>query len=160
MSAGFQDAWQAFAAIPKQFAEQFTQSLGDGGIDPINVMRALAEDFARDPARWHALQQAWYDEQRALWSDTPASGTPDEAAIDRRFRAQAWREPWFQQLARSYLATSRWLTQAVAGSALPQTEKRRAAFLMRQWVDAMCPANFAWSNPEALQRAQIGRAHV
>jgi polyhydroxyalkanoate synthase len=143
MATEFDAAWQALL-------QQFTQPLSDAGIDPAEVMQSLARDYAQNPARWNALQQAWHDEQRALWS---GEASHEAVARDRRFRAPAWREPWFERMAHAYLSSAQWLRRAVDDSALPPGEKRRAAFLMRQWLDALSPANFAWSNPEAIQRA-------
>ena len=150
MHTPFEAAWQSLMGLQGELLARCARPLKEGGIDPAVVLRQLAEDYARDPARWQTLQHAWYEEQRTLWS---TADNPATAAGDRRFRAPEWREPWFERIAASYLASARWLTHMVEGSALPAQDKRRAAFLVRQWVDAASPANYAWSNPEAIKRA-------
>src|SRR5690606_22622341 len=47
----------------------------------------------------------------------------------------------------------RWLTALVEAANLEPQAKKKLAFYVRQYVDASSPANFAWSNPEALRLA-------
>ncbi len=131
----------------------FTQ--GAGQIDSNAVLQQLAADYARDPARWQALNQAWYEQQLSLWArmSTPQQAEADSPLRDRRFRAPEWREPYFNWLSQSYLITAQWLGAVAGGADLESQDKRRAAFLMRQWIDAASPANYGWSNPEALKLA-------
>ena len=131
----------------------FTQ--GAGQLDSNAVLQQLAADYARDPARWQALNQAWYEQQLSLWArmSTPQQAEADAPLRDRRFRAPEWREPYFNWLSQSYLITAQWLDAVAGGADLESQDKRRAAFLMRQWIDAASPANYGWSNPEALKLA-------
>jgi polyhydroxyalkanoate synthase len=158
-SAAWQASLAAISNLQQHWLSAITQpfSQGAGQLDAGDVLKQLAADYARDPARWQQLQQSWYEQQLALWTRISAPGAPplDTATVaaDRRFRAPEWREPYFQWLSQSYLITSQWLT-AVAGSAdLESHEKKKAAFLIRQWIDAASPANFGWSNPEAIKLA-------
>ena len=45
------------------------------------------------------------------------------------------------------------LKELVEAAALDPQAKERARFAARQWIDAMCPANFPATNPEALREA-------
>ena len=88
----------------------------------------------------------------------PPSGGPSATGMqrpaDRRFAAPEWRsQPYFQYLVQSYLLTGRWLMEVVESSKLEPHTKRKLEFCARQLVDAMSPANFPWSNPEALKLA-------
>lgn len=153
--------WQALidttADIQRHLLAAVTQPFkqGAGPIDASAALQQLADDYVRDPARWQHLQQAWYQEQLALWTSATSGAPPqpETAAPDRRFRAPEWREPYFQWLSQSYLATARWLTTLADDAKLDAAAKRKTAFLIRQWVDAASPANYAWSNPEALKLA-------
>ncbi len=164
-SSDAQGAFQALAEIQQQLLAAMLKPINHDGtpFDTTTLLRQMAQDYARDPARWQALQQTWYQQQLALWTRMsaplltqpapPAQAAPSDApAPDRRFRAPEWREPYFQWLSQSYLITSQWLT-TLAGAELNTHEKKKAAFLLRQWIDAASPANFAWSNPEALKLA-------
>ncbi len=61
--------------------------------------------------------------------------------------------PTIQYLVQSYLLTGQWLMEVVEGARLEPHIKRKLEFFTRQLVDAMSPANFPWSNPEALKLA-------
>ncbi len=151
---------EALSDIQQHILANATQSLnqGPGQIDANVVLRQLAQDYARDPQRWQQLQQTWYQQQWALWTSTAAAatapGVPQPPSIhDRRFRGSEWHEPYFRWLSQSYLITSQWLDAVAGGVELEAHEKRRAEFLVHQWIDAASPANFVWSNPEALKLA-------
>ena len=131
-------------------------SQGAGQIDANTVLQQLAQDFARNPQRWQLLQQDWYQRQMALWTsttDAPDGTRQNTPILDRRFRSAEWHEPYFRWLSQSYLITSQWLDAVASGVDLDAREKRRAAFLVRQWIDAASPANYVWSNPEAIKLA-------
>ncbi|MEQ1774739.1 MAG: class I poly(R)-hydroxyalkanoic acid synthase [Burkholderiales bacterium] len=157
------DAWQAALNAVTGFQQQLLSAItqpftqGAGQLDAGETLKQLAADYARDPARWQQLQQSWYAQQLALWTTLSSPDTPrpdaTAAAPDRRFRAPEWREPYFQWLSQSYLITSQWLESLASGAELDSHEKKKTAFLIRQWIDAASPANFGWSNPEAIKLA-------
>jgi polyhydroxyalkanoate synthase len=73
---------------------------------------------------------------------------------DRRFQAAEWKEiPYFDFLRQSYLLNARWLTELADAAKLEPHSKKKLKFFTRQVVDAMSPANFPASNPEALKLA-------
>ncbi|MGA7983879.1 MAG: class I poly(R)-hydroxyalkanoic acid synthase, partial [Burkholderiales bacterium] len=73
---------------------------------------------------------------------------------DRRFAAKAWREnAFYDYLRQSYLLSARYFTELAEGAPLEPAAKDRLRFAMRQWIDAMSPANFVATNPEVLRRA-------
>jgi len=159
MSAPNAEAWQALVDRMERLQRELLAAVGQplhtstGGIDTAQVLQQLAAAYARDPQRWQQLQDDWYREQMALWQAAAAGTPPDTTTTDRRFRAPQWRQPYFAWLSQSYVATARWLTAIASHAPLDAAAKRKTEFLMRQWVDAACPANFGWGNPEALQLA-------
>ena len=107
------------------------------------------------------LQQDYWKQVAGFWSGMPgvanwgsgadASGA---GASDKRFANEAWRnDPRFDMVKRNYLAYSGFLQAAV--EAMPQDEKTKAKlrYDMGQFIDAMSPANFLMTNPEAMQLA-------
>jgi polyhydroxyalkanoate synthase subunit PhaC len=154
------DHWQALTQVAEVWQQllagaqkPFTQ--GAGQLDANAVLQQLALDYARDPVRWQQRQQDWYQQQLALWARMTTQPPPASNAldIDRRFRAPEWREPYFDWLAQSYLITAQWLAAMADGAELTPHDRKKAAFVLRQWIDAASPANFGWSNPEALKLA-------
>ncbi|MDH3318638.1 MAG: class I poly(R)-hydroxyalkanoic acid synthase [Betaproteobacteria bacterium] len=108
-----------------------------------------------------ALQAEYLEKQKALWQAL-AAGMPDTgvraAPGDRRFAAREWRDdPYYSYLQQSYLLAAEYLEKLVEAAALEGQAKERLRFTVRQWVDAMSPANFAATNPEVLRLAQETR---
>jgi polyhydroxyalkanoate synthase len=122
------------------------------------ILQSLAAGLAQDRERWLELQRGYYERQLALWQQfvhqPPLEPASAEAPADRRFAAPEWRSlPWFQYLVQSYLLAGQWLMEVVDGVKLEAHAQRKLEFMARQLVDAMSPANFPWSNPEALRLA-------
>jgi polyhydroxyalkanoate synthase len=116
-----------------------------------------AEALRGDPVRVAALQASYLGEQARLWQqmlagEARAPVRPEPG--DRRFAAREWREnPYYAYLRQSYLLAARYLAELAEGAPLDPAARERLRFAVRQWSDAMCPANFAATNPEALRRA-------
>jgi poly[(R)-3-hydroxyalkanoate] polymerase subunit PhaC len=114
--------------------------------------------LAADGERAGALQAEYLERQKALWHALAAGmrqAGVRAAPGDRRFAAREWRDdPYFYYLQQSYLLAAEYLEKLVEASALEGQAKERLRFTVRQWVDAMSPANFAATNPEVLRLAQ------
>jgi polyhydroxyalkanoate synthase len=113
--------------------------------------------FASPPGLEHSadLQRSYLQQQAKLWQALVAG---EKAAVveddDRRFASREWREnPYYSYLRQSYLLAARYIEDVVGRAPLDAREKERALFAARQWIDAMCPANFAAMNPAALRVA-------
>ncbi|HEY5899003.1 MAG TPA: class I poly(R)-hydroxyalkanoic acid synthase [Burkholderiales bacterium] len=102
-----------------------------------------------------ALQAEYLDRQAKLWASLlEGRNEPLVEDDDRRFAAREWRENrYFDYLRQSYLLAAQYIEQAVERSSLDGVAKERARFAARQWIDAMCPANFAATNPVAWRAA-------
>jgi polyhydroxyalkanoate synthase len=103
------------------------------------------------PAFDPALQRGYFEQQMRLWSGL-AAGKPETLIRpqpgDRRFASKEWQDnPYYDYLKQSYLLAARYLEQAL------ETAPERTRFAARQWIDAMCPANFPATNPQALRQA-------
>ncbi|MCX7959980.1 MAG: class I poly(R)-hydroxyalkanoic acid synthase [Burkholderiales bacterium] len=120
-----------------------------------------APALARNPEKLAQIQRRWAEAQAALWSALLAGRSPDAPqprAGDRRFAAREWREnPYYEYLWRSYLLAARFAAEAVEAAELEGKAKERLRFAVRQWVDALSPANFAATNPEVLRAALASR---
>ncbi|MDR7149830.1 polyhydroxyalkanoate synthase [Hydrogenophaga palleronii] len=121
-----------------------------------------------DPARWldelmrtstspwplaDATLQAWQQglaQVNAFW--TAALMPTDAAATDRRFAADPWQQdPRFASMSQAYLRFATLMQQSVDKAPLDARSKAQCAFMLRQVVDAMSPANCLATNPEAMQ---------
>src|SRR5262249_28797553 len=73
---------------------------------------------------------------------------------DRRFASPEWHaSPWFDYLRRSYDINARFIADWVEAIDAEPAAKQRLRFAARQVIDALSPANFIATNPEALRLA-------
>jgi poly[(R)-3-hydroxyalkanoate] polymerase subunit PhaC len=147
MQPGSPDA--LFAAIA-QSSNEVTQGW-------MRVLASAPASAAALPWSNSSLQRDYFDKQARLWTAL-ASGkratlvAPEPG--DRRFMAKEWRDnPYYDYLKQSYLLASRYLEELLDAADLEPQAKERARFAARQWIDAMCPANFPATNPDALREA-------
>ncbi len=153
------DAAAAFAELNRRLLADAAAKLGPDALpDPAAMMQTLSAAAAADSERWLELSNRYYREHLELWQSCAAAAEgkkpqPAPAPDDRRFRAPEWQEPYFNYLARSYLISSRWLSDLAAAAKLEPHAQHKLEFYTRQLIDAMSPANFPWSNPEALKLA-------
>ena len=88
------------------------------------------------------------------WFNALMESAHHDAESDKRFAGHAWRkDPRFNSLQRSYRSYSRFILRAVDAAPVNETAKGQMRFVLRQVVDALSPANFLATNPEALQLA-------
>lgn len=132
--------------------------------DPLAPARAFGEFAASvvaNPLQTMSAQQKLLREWGQLWSDSLARawGGKNEPVVspekgDRRFSHPAWSEqPIFDHMKQAYLLAARQSLEMVANSDLAPDAKTRVAFFTKQLLNALSPANFAFSNPEAIQKA-------
>jgi polyhydroxyalkanoate synthase len=111
----------------------------------------------QDSARFAELQSDYVAKQAQLWSAMLADRSEAVAAPepgDRRFAGKEWRDnPYYAYLKQSYLLASRFLAALAEGAELDAKSKERLRFAVKQWCDAMSPANFAATNPAVLRLA-------
>lgn len=130
--------------------------------DPFNAQGALASFWTRavsqpetlrdaTGALWLRYAQVWQD--HALRAMLPGSEAPAAAGKDRRFQDPEWRSnPAFSLLRETYLATADWMMGLVDQiEGVDEDTKRKAAYFIRQAVEAASPSNFALTNPAVLR---------
>jgi polyhydroxyalkanoate synthase len=132
--------------------------------------QAALPDFSRlfaappvmtvDTDRLAAVQADFWSESLSLWQRflDPASGpqtkTEAKADRDRRFAAPQWRElPLFDLIRQSYQLVSEHMLRSVETiGGLDDKQLDQLRFATRSFVDAMSPANFAATNPLAIEK--------
>ena len=153
---------EALTALNTRLLEGIAKPLKLDGAAPQTpeIFKSLAASVAQNSERWHELQNRYYQKQLELWSSF-AGPRPQAAPAkvvepdpgDRRFKSAEWQQPYFNFLAQSYLLNSKFLNEVVDNAQLEPAAKKKLAFAARQYIDAASPANFPWSNPEALKLA-------
>ncbi|HYD37786.1 MAG TPA: hypothetical protein VEA60_09245, partial [Allosphingosinicella sp.] len=167
--AEFADAWGRVLTGALDLARATAQRAADAHVplpyDPTAPARAFADYFAqlgRDPGALFKAQQQAVSDWMQLWTNAAArlAGGAVEPVIepergDRRFKDAAWSEqPVFDYLKQAYLLASKRTQQLIADTdGLDEGTRTRVEFFARQALDALSPANFAFTNPEAIRRA-------
>jgi len=133
--------------------------------DPTAPARAMADFTVQlwtNPLAVLQASQAAASEWMELWGAAArrAAGSEVEPVIapergDRRFGDAAWSEdPAFDYLKQAYLLASRQATQLVdEAEGIDAGTRTRAQFFTQAYLNALSPANFAFTNPEAIRRA-------
>ena len=104
-----------------------------------------------DPAQLSVLQSDYMTQFNALVQQLTASTIP--ALGDKRFKAPAWQSnPMHAFNAAAYLLNAKFLNAMADAIDAPPKAKQKVRFAVQQMVDAMSPANFLATNPEAQQK--------
>ena len=121
---------------------QVVQSLASS---PDTLMKAQATLFERYVNLWRVTAA------RAAGEQAPDAATPPKG--DKRFKDADWTDnPVFDVMKQSYLVTSGWLNELVAGAeGVDPLAKRRVAFFTKLLTDAFSPSNYLATNPTALK---------
>ncbi|MEX2518348.1 MAG: class I poly(R)-hydroxyalkanoic acid synthase [Paracoccaceae bacterium] len=116
----------------------------------LNHPRDLAEKslelWLQQAELWRRTMMGWMGAETAEPMVEPERG-------DKRFADHEWSENQvFSYMKQTYLLTSRW-AQDVAHNIgdMPDRDRRRLDFHMRNMVEAMSPSNFAATNPAVLR---------
>jgi len=126
--------------------------------DPLGMMatwQRTVTAWMSDPAKLLEIQTRYMTDAMAMWQSFLVPGhvqSPVSEARDKRFAGEAWHEtPVFDFLRQSYLLASNYLLEASQDlDGMAPKEQARARFLVKQFVDAMSPTNFALTNPDVM----------
>jgi polyhydroxyalkanoate synthase len=129
---------------------------------PARAFGAYAAHLLTHPAELAAAQQKAAADWMKLWGAAASRAmgrSPEPLAApergDRRFSDPAWNEePIFDYLKQAYLLTARRALEAIqSAEGLDEGTRTRVEFFAQQYLNALSPANFAFTNPEAIRRA-------
>ncbi len=131
-------AWQSWMTPPAGAANPLAGFLKDVGA-------------GMDTARVDALRDDYLKKATALWQDAMLGKTPQ--LNDKRFSASEWSSnPVSAFSAAAYLLNAEFLVALADAVEAAPRERQKIRFSVQQMVDAMSPANFFATNPEAQQK--------
>ncbi|WP_296613603.1 class I poly(R)-hydroxyalkanoic acid synthase [Sphingomonas sp.] len=108
-----------------------------------------------DPATLARVGDFWSDSLK-LWQRflDPKAGEESGAPVkDKRFKSEAWQNPVFDWIRQSYLMIAdQMLKQVDALEGLEPKQREQLRFATQGFVDAMSPSNFAFTNPDVIQK--------
>jgi len=151
---------RANTAISTAFVDQ-TKDAANWQPDPLGMQAALNDVWSHLAAQPETLRDAHatlWQRYADIWQKHATymitGQQADEGPVrDKRFKDPEWRSnPAFSMLRESYLATAEFITDLVnAAEGVNEATKRKAAFYIKQAVDAASPSNFLMTNPAALR---------
>ena len=104
-----------------------------------------------DPALAAQLQNDYAQQFMTLWQQMLNSQVPP--LTDKRFADPAWQSSTMHAFnAAAYLLNAKFLAAMADAVQMPPKAKQKVRFAVEQMVNAMSPANFLFSNPEAQQK--------
>lgn len=143
------NAWMSQVSDPGQWQSWFSKA----PTTEANPLATMLQDIgvALNPEAMEQLKNDYLRDFGELWQGFLAGKAP--AVSDRRFSSSAWQgNPLSAFNAASYLLNARFLTAMVDTVEAPPQQKQKIRFAVQQVVDAMSPANFLATNPEAQQK--------
>jgi polyhydroxyalkanoate synthase len=145
-------AWMAQMSDPKGW--QSMMNLMQSGMPGMSGMHGHSDTqnvmALVPPEKLMQLQQDYTEKFSALWSGLMESKKPE--ITDRRFSAPAWQaNPLYAFNAATYLLNAHFLNALAESVEVDEQTKKKIRFATQQTVDAMSPANFLATNPEAQQ---------
>ena len=128
------------------------------------AVAAAAAPWTKAVAQLTSSQLDSMGQFAALWSAALSSvvavgvgaggtGVEAEPITDERFGGDAWQDPRYASVARTYLAQTELMREALDAASLDERSRGQWGFLLRQVADALSPTNMLATNPEALQLA-------
>jgi polyhydroxyalkanoate synthase len=139
-------AWQGWMQMPAATGAAAPAPAGGGA----NPLAGVFKDFGVGiaPARLDALRQDYLRKVGALWQDFMTGKTPQ--LHDKRFSGSEWTATPFAAItAASYLLNAEFMLALADAVEAGPRERQKIRFTVQQMVDAMSPANFLATNPEA-----------
>ena len=139
----------------KQKAQLLDQALhalwsqGSMGLSPISLTLAFL-DWALHVGTSPGQQMLWLQQALSAMPQTMA-GTEQEK--DPRFRHEAWQQWPYIGLKEAYKSQVTQWTRATQVEGMSDHHRHMVTFFARQWLDALSPSNWPWSNPEVMRKA-------
>ena len=128
----------------------------------VSIYQRVWLDTLRNPTRLLGLYSDFVQQSTqvmtssalAFWGSKDKERKPviEPEAGDKRFSAPDWElNPVFDALKQNYLLTATtWLKAAEGIEGLDVKQKRRLTFFLRQFLDAISPTNFGFTNPQVI----------
>lgn len=101
---------------------------------------------------WKNQLQLWQNTMLKMAGQNPTPVTTPPKG-DKRFADEEWdNNPWYDYLKQNYLLVSEAILEAIdTVEGIDEKSRQRLSFFTRQWINAIAPTNFLFTNPEVLR---------
>ena len=163
----FKELYEEYAAASQKLLQngikKSPEYVGDS-MELTNQYISFFSELASKPENMAKAQSVFADflkKQQDLWKSAieKQAGKEQTPVItpgsdDKRFKAPEWEEyPYFDFIKQSYLLVYELLTNIVSSADIDERTKKKLGFYTKQYIDALSPANYLATNPEALKLA-------
>lgn len=151
--------FQQLTEANRQWIQNWVNSLAPAMLPAQHAssMHEALTHLSQNQSEWLVQHGEYYRQHLDLWMGFIGAKEKNTVVLpeknDRRFNAPEWEEPWFDYIRQNYLLTSTWLMKMVESANADEATKEKTAFFARQFIDAISPANFAFTNPEVMKLA-------
>lgn len=151
MQWGIPPGMQPGGAAAANAAAQAAQQMFGGGMPGFEALKGAGlPGIHLPPERLAQIQQQFLQDFATLWQAVASGQDENIPLADRRFSGEAWRSnAAYRYAAAFYLLTARAMSALAEAVQADAKTRQRIRFAVSQWVDAMSPANFLATNPEA-----------
>ncbi len=102
----------------------------------------------------HNLQKLIADSVAKFTGKKTGDQQNDLPFFDKRFRDPAWHQSiYFSFIKKYYMISADWMKKTVEQYELDNDGKKFLEFITKQFIDALSPSNFAFSNPEVIRES-------
>ena len=123
-------------------------------MEATKAITEMQQDYVKQVTGFWTAAMGGANPWQAMGGANPWLPATNQDSTDKRFAGEAWNnDPRFDLLKRTYLAYSKFLGDSVEAAPVDERTKGQLRFAARQIVDAMSPANYFATNPEAMQLA-------
>jgi len=125
------------------------------------IASKLFEQIFEHPEKFTNINLEYIHNLQKLIADSVAKFTgkksddqQDLSFTDKRFRDPAWQQSlYFAFIKKYYMISADWIKKTVGQYELDNDGKRFLEFITSQFIDALSPSNFAFSNPEVIRES-------
>ena len=126
------------------------------------IATKLFEQFFEHPEKFteinleyiHNLQQLITSSVAKFTGKQSEDSQNDKSFFDKRFKDPAWQQSvYFDFIRKYYMISANWTKNTVKQYELDSDSKRFLEFTSNQFMDALSPSNFIFSNPEVIRES-------
>ena len=158
----FKNLTEAGQKLSKTYFDNLPNLIHSGN-DLTKAWLTFGSNANSKPKEGLKIQNAYlefYKKQIELWQQinqhNRQGGSQPLPNGDKRFKSPGWNEPpyYFYFIKQTYLMAAELMNDIIEQSAIDDTTKKKLKFYSQLYIDALSPANFLATNPEALKQAQ------
>lgn len=126
------------------------------------IATKVVEQFFEHPEKFTDINLTYVEELQKLITESvekftgkqPEELKEEDTISDRRFKDPAWQQSiYFDFIRKYYMISAQWMKSTVRRYDLDIDGKRFLEFTAGQFIDALSPSNFVFSNPEVIRES-------